>query len=189
MWKKILQIKPDANKACGCSDNDNISKFKKPCCFKEHVSILFDWYHLFMFVCSAWQNFFGGLIEFRFYNFGLEPSLRIDFHHALIIDLLWKVSNKHFLFNTFIIIIWKNGVIIIFLSKVVGLFTLFLTTIICCKELAVEVLFKKPVSITTQKMKISIKDLFSKCDQICRKLRIWSHLPRKSLMENFSFSS
>ena len=121
MWKKNLQIKPDANKACSCSDNDNISKFKKPCCFKEHVSILFDCYHLFMFVCSAWQNFFGGLIEFRFHNVGLKPSLRIDFHHALIIDLFWKVSNKRFLFNTFIIIIWKNGVIIIFFSKVVGL--------------------------------------------------------------------
>ena len=29
---------------------------------------------------------------------------------------------------------------------------------------------------TAQKMKFSIKDFFSKCDQIHRKLRIWSHL-------------
>ena len=36
-------------------------------------------------------------------------------------------------------------------------------------------------------MKFSIKDLFSKCDQIRRKLRIWSHLLKKSLMENFIF--
>ena len=36
-------------------------------------------------------------------------------------------------------------------------------------------------------MKFSIKDFFSKCDQICRKLRIWSDLLRKSLMENFIF--
>ena len=36
-------------------------------------------------------------------------------------------------------------------------------------------------------MKISIKDFFSKCDQIRRKLRIWSHLLKKSLMENFNF--
>ena len=35
------------------------------------------------------------------------------------------------------------------------------------------------------KMKFSIKDFFSKCDQIRRKLPIWSHLPNKSLMENF----
>ena len=28
---------------------------------------------------------------------------------------------------------------------------------------------------TAQKMKFSIKNFFSKCDQICRKLWIWSH--------------
>ena len=43
------------------------------------------------------------------------------------------------------------------------------------------------VRITAQKMKFSVKDFFSKCDQICRKLQIWSHLLRKSLMENFIF--
>ena len=36
-------------------------------------------------------------------------------------------------------------------------------------------------------MKFSIKDFFSKCDQIRRKLRIWSHLLKKCLMENFIF--
>ena len=40
---------------------------------------------------------------------------------------------------------------------------------------------------TAQKMKLSIKDFFSKCDQILRELRIWSHLLKKSLMENFTF--
>ena len=49
----------------------------------------------------------------------------------------------------------------------------------------------RPVSIestiTTQKMKFSIKDFFSKCDQIRCKLRIWSHLLKKSLMENLIF--
>ena len=38
-----------------------------------------------------------------------------------------------------------------------------------------------------KQMKISIKDFISKCDQICRKLQIWSHLLKKSLMENFIF--
>ena len=42
-------------------------------------------------------------------------------------------------------------------------------------------------SYTAQKMKFSIKDFFSKCDQIGRKLRIWSHLLKRSLMENFIF--
>ena len=40
---------------------------------------------------------------------------------------------------------------------------------------------------TAQKMKFSIKDFFSKCEQMRRKLQIWSHLRRKSLMENFVF--
>ena len=37
------------------------------------------------------------------------------------------------------------------------------------------------------KKKFYIKDFFSNCDQIRRKLRIWSHLLKKSLMENFIF--
>ena len=40
---------------------------------------------------------------------------------------------------------------------------------------------------TAQKMMFPIEDFFSKCDQICKKLRIWSHLLKKSLMENFIF--
>ena len=36
-------------------------------------------------------------------------------------------------------------------------------------------------------MKFSVKDFFGKCDQIRRFLRIWSHLLKKSLMENFIF--
>ena len=41
--------------------------------------------------------------------------------------------------------------------------------------------------ITSQKMKFSIKDFLSQCDQIRKKLRIRSHLLKKSLMENFIF--
>ena len=36
-------------------------------------------------------------------------------------------------------------------------------------------------------MKFSIKDFFSKCDQIRSFLRIWSYLLKKFLMENFIF--
>ena len=43
------------------------------------------------------------------------------------------------------------------------------------------------VTDTVQKMKLSIKHFFSKCDQIRRELRIWSQLLKKSLMENFIF--
>ena len=38
-----------------------------------------------------------------------------------------------------------------------------------------------------KKMKFSIKDYFSKCDQIRGIFRIWSHLLKKSLMENLNF--
>ena len=37
------------------------------------------------------------------------------------------------------------------------------------------------------KMKFSIEDFFSKCVQILSFLRIWLHLLKKSLMENFIF--
>ena len=43
------------------------------------------------------------------------------------------------------------------------------------------------VTNTAQKMKFSIKDFFSKCDQIRSFLRIWSHLLKESLIENFIF--
>ena len=42
-------------------------------------------------------------------------------------------------------------------------------------------------SDNTQKMKFFIKDFFSKFDKIRRKQRIWPHLLKKSLMENFIF--
>ena len=40
---------------------------------------------------------------------------------------------------------------------------------------------------TTQKMKFSIKDFFSKYDQIRSYLRISTNLLKESLMENFIF--
>ena len=42
-------------------------------------------------------------------------------------------------------------------------------------------------SITTEKMELSMKDFLSKCDQIRSFLWIWSHLLKKSSMENFIF--
>ena len=40
---------------------------------------------------------------------------------------------------------------------------------------------------TIQQMTFSIKDFFSKCDQIRSFLPIWLHLLKKSLIENFIF--
>ena len=47
-----------------------------------------------------------------------------------------------------------------------------------------ELCFLVTIRITAQKMNIPIKDFFSKFNQIRRKLQIWSHLLKKSLMEN-----
>ena len=47
--------------------------------------------------------------------------------------------------------------------------------------------FSDKNSNSCTKKRFSIKDLFSKCDQIRRKLRIWSHLLKRSLIENFTF--
>ena len=41
--------------------------------------------------------------------------------------------------------------------------------------------------VPAQKMRFSVKDFFSKCDQICSFLLIWPHLLNKSLLENFIF--
>ena len=44
------------------------------------------------------------------------------------------------------------------------------------------------VHCTAEKMKFSIKDFFSRCDRIRRKLQIRSHLLKKSSIGNFIFS-
>ena len=41
--------------------------------------------------------------------------------------------------------------------------------------------------VSLLKTKFSIKDFFSKCDHVRSFLRIWSHLLKKSLTENFFF--
>ena len=54
-----------------------------------------------------------------------------------------------------------------------------------CKDAAIQM---NGFYIIGQKMKLSIKDFFSQCDQICRNLQTCLHLLKKSLMENFIFS-
>ena len=46
---------------------------------------------------------------------------------------------------------------------------------------------KSFLGITAQKMMFSIKNFFSKCDQIRSFLRIWSHLLKKSFIKLFIF--
>ena len=49
------------------------------------------------------------------------------------------------------------------------------------------ILYNNVRSFTAQKMKFSISNFFSKCDQVRKKLRIWSHVLKKSLLESFIF--
>ena len=44
------------------------------------------------------------------------------------------------------------------------------------------------ITNTSLEMKFSIKDFFSKCDQILSFLRIWLHLLKIFLLENYIFS-
>ena len=66
---------------------------------------------------------------------------------------------------------------------------IFQEKLLSCKstneQINIEDIPKLDVNHIAQKMKFSIKDFFSKCDQIL--MRIWSHLLKKSLMENFIF--
>ena len=61
-----------------------------------------------------------------------------------------------------------------------------LKNIVLIVMINVQYIFLSVIS-TAQKMKLSIKEFFSKCDRIRIFLRIWSHLLKKSLMENFIF--
>ena len=56
-----------------------------------------------------------------------------------------------------------------------------------CKIWFYMFLLRNVQPFTAENMKFSIIDFSSKCDQIRKKLRIWSHLLEKSLMENFIF--
>ena len=67
------------------------------------------------------------------------------------------------------------------------LIVVFLKIMRFCNNSNFELLPIFSVCVTAQKVKFFIKDIFSKCDQIHSFLWIWSHLLKKSLMENFIF--
>ena len=59
--------------------------------------------------------------------------------------------------------------------------------VVWCLSLLLKFIQPSQILVHCTKMKLSIKDFFSKCEQIRRKLWIWSHLLKKSLIENFMF--
>ena len=54
-----------------------------------------------------------------------------------------------------------------------------------CKLYFEKIRIKIHYFTTAQKLKLFIKELVIKCDQIRRFLRTWPHLMKTSLMENF----
>ena len=92
-------------------------------------------------------------------------------------------------------VIFKNCQNIFFMKHMLGAIsvnpTTWLKTLLNSwkhlKKLVTRRLFPILMRDAAQKVKFSIKDFFSKCDQIRTKLRIWSHSLKKSLMENFIF--
>ena len=64
-------------------------------------------------------------------------------------------------------------------------------TLICNHKAKIRPFFRRNIfsQVTPQKMKFFINNFLSKCDQIHRKLRIWLHLLKKSLMKNVIFST
>ena len=127
------------------------------------------------------RNKFGGGIAF--YTDDHLPSWTIKIENAPGIEILIME-----------ITICKNKNLVAGLLKPPNLsetdFTTSLETIISKLSNSYEKLILMGdfyMTTTAQKMKFSIKNFFNKCDQIRRKLPIWSHLLKKSLMENFIF--
>ena len=56
-----------------------------------------------------------------------------------------------------------------------------------CRFIAMKIFLVSDNVTLHKKMTFSIKEFFSKCVQIHRKLQIWSHLLKKSLTKNFIF--
>ena len=134
------------------------------------------------------------LVKFRFgrsylYIKGIPWKILFDFiekKYSLLVFFVWKAftflnserflcwksrnDSQHFFLEIFF---WDLSI-----NYWGSIFTLNITfSLVCVLSLY----------FTAQKMKFSIKHFFSKCDQIRRKLRIWLHLLKKFLMENFIF--
>ena len=82
------------------------------------------------------------------------------------------------------------GIFEFFPSGIISLSEMLWTLVRNIMNIGYEINLRNPLKITNhtaQKMKFSIKDFFRKCDQVLNFLRIWLHLLKKSLMENFIF--
>ena len=94
--------------------------------------------------------------------------------------LWWIITNSPLIKDNWMLkFVWNNNNMSIVRS--VSCQSLFLASDFKC------LFIFSVIAFTALNMKFSIKDFFSKCDQIHRKLRSWSLLLKKAIMENFSF--
>ena len=129
----------------------------------------------------------------------------IEFKEIYELCDIWGVRNANSKRSTFthkhslsFIELWHNYVLISNTLQEFVTLTEILAPLNAQKKFFIKNLFSKCDQICRKlriwshlplhkKMKFSIKDFFSKCEQIRNFLRIWSHLLKKSLMENFIF--
>ena len=129
----------------------------------------------------------------------------IEFKEIYELCDIWGVRNANSKRSTFthkhslsFIELWHNYVLISNTLQEFVTLTEILAPLNAQKKFFIKNLFSKCDQICRKlrilshlplhkKMKFSIKDFFSKCEQIRSFLRIWSHLLKKSLMENFIY--
>ena len=104
----------------------------------------------------------------------LWQAPKIIYIYNLVAPLSKQTKNlqRFLILSIFINILWLKQ----FQVRVMVVFTLLETFKTSIMKLSLH-----------KRWSLTVKDFFSKYDQICRKLRIWSHLLKKSLMENFIF--
>ena len=150
---------------------------------------------IYFFNWFSWDIFFSSSVSFAFLFFWLFLCfLNLKIYILIQIRLCGRVSDKNifqpanFRKQDYCFFDLFEVVLLPLLLKVFLFFTLKKQIFarnnsgIHCFERPL-----KPFTVTAQKIKSSIKDFFSKWNQIRSFLRIWSHLLKKSLMKNFIF--
>ena len=115
------------------------------------------------------------LLIFRYYRSWLRDAFRLDLH----MDLCWIIYMLFDLLSfssALIMITWISLLSDILIS--VSMKALLSNNIVECLV---------GTCLLHKKWSFPLRIFFSKCDQIRRKVRIFSHLLKKSLMENLIF--
>ena len=151
---------------------------------------------------AGWRYHFAALWGFLFWMIAFSRTFLWDVE-TVSSNFLLKSEGNHWSSQKFLLLlsmVWFSCLIIdrkavkLLLTFVICMiyFSIFFHVILALDEvmdkvISFDILRSFFNQFTAQKMKFSITDFFSKCDQIRRKLRIWSHLPKKSVIENFIF--